>query len=682
MVKRVLILIVLLLSVAGLLLAYNESARQGASDDSASLSGVWVWVKDSDGQTPVKGAVVTLLFNAQGTLDFSAFKPGQEVEDHGRWSVAGQTRDGGLISLELAEMGIKVEGKPYRLNGDVLTLPFTIVNQVPGTSEWHRRASKPVNTDDFIAVAYDVYERALESGASDEAAADAAVNALSNGEFALDARRTAPATFFAWNKSSQGQGYSGVLYAAEPLPLAAAKKARLAKVKANAPKTGLIVRKERGGRVYYILLKFKMPKSDEFKTQSPELPIQAGNFVKDPRTHLYMQPGPGRSDPAKPTAALLFPMNSQKNYRKGRYFVFKNLGEDPAVLNKQFLRAGYNQGDIKVAVDAQVTPKVIADVLSANPGTFYISTHGVQFTLEDGSPGFMMASGTKVVPKAGQSLDDALVQAVQSLGLPEYLLDSLSPVTLPTDRFDHDVFLGVSNPFFEALRAHGGWDMSRSLVYLDACESTALPEPKAGPVPADKVPATVRLFQAKALIGWKTTSDPFVGVRYSQHFFRQAVRKTHSAREIWDHIWRVLTTRRSMYQEDKDLDSNYASERAALASEVKIFDAYGSNQQPYERLTDVVHWLVWLGRWNQDPEKAAWNLESCFKDVWKNGKKGRLGTSPLCNEGYLGSHIPLADEVKEARQLLNGLPEGIVGERWTLADKLAYLKPVGTPYDR
>lgn len=682
MAKRVLILIVLLLSGAGLLLAYNESVRAAAADDFPSLSGVWVWVKDSDGQTPVKGAVVTLLFNAQGSLDFSAFKPGEEVEDHGRWSVAGQTRDGGLISLELAEMGIKVEGKPYRLSGDVLTLPFTIVNQVPGTSEWHRRASKPVNTDDFIAVAYDVYEKALESGASDEAAADAVVNALSNGEFALDVRRTAPTAFFARNKSSQGQGYSGVLYAAEPSPVPAPKKkARLAEVKANDQKSGLIVRKERGGRVYYILLKFKMPKSDEFETQSPELPIQAGNFAKDPRTHLYMLPGPGRSDPDKPTAALLFPMNSQKNFRKGRYFVFKDLGEDPAVLNRQFLRAGYNQGDIKVAVDAQVTPKLLADVLSANPGTFYISTHGMQIKKEDGSPGFMMASGTKVVPRAGQSMDDALVQAVRGLGLPEYLLDSLSQVTLPTDRFEYDVFLGVANPFFEALRAHGGWDMSRSLVYLDACESTALPKPKAGPVPADKVPATVRLFQARTLIGWKTTSDPFVGVRYSQHFFRQAVRKTHSAREIWDHIWRVLTTRRSMYQEDKDLDSDSARERAVLASEVKIFDAYGSDQRPYARLTDVVHWLVWLGRWNQDPEKASGNLESCFKNAWSIKKKG-LGTSPLCNAGYLGSHRPTADEVKEARQLLNGLPEGIVGGRWTLADKLAYLKPVGTPYDR
>jgi hypothetical protein len=674
--KRAIILILLLLSGAGLLLACGDTARPGAPDDSASVAGVWVWVKDSDGQTPVKGAVITLLFNAQGTLDLSAFKPGEEMEDHGRWSVSNQTQAGGLISLELPEFGIKVEGKPYRLNGDVLTLPFTIINQVPGTSEWRRQVAKPVNSDDFIAVAYDVYEKALESGASDEAAADAVMNALSGGEFALDIRRTAPAVFFAGNRSPRGLGYSGILYAAEPgLPLPA-KKARLAKVKANAQKTGLIVRKERGGRVYYIFLKFKMPKSAEFKAQSPDLPIQAGSFAKDPRTHLYMQPGPGRSDPAKPTAALLFPMNSQKNFRKGRYFVFKNLGEDPAVLNKQFLRAGCNQADINVAVDAQVTPKLVADLLSANPGTFYISTHGMQSETEDGSPAFVMATGTKVAPKAGQSLEDALVKAVQSLGLPDYLLETLSPATIPTDRFDYDVFLAVSNPFFEAMRAHGGWDMSRSLVYLDACESTAPPEPKAG-----TVPAAVRLFQAEALIGWKTTSDPFVGVRYSQHFFRQAVRKTHSAREVWDHIWRVLTTRRSMYQEDKDLDSDSASERAALAAEVKIFDAYGSDQKPYARLTDVVHWLVWLGRWNQDPEKASGNLESCFKAAWSIKKKG-LGISPLCNAGYLGSHSPTAAEVKEARQLLNGLPEGVAGGRWTLADKLPYLKPVGTPYDR
>jgi len=249
-------------------------------------------------------------------------------------------------------------------------------------------------------------------------------------------------------------------------------------------------------------------------------------------------------------------------------------------------------------------------------------------------------------------------------------------VTIPTDRWEYDVFLGVSNPFFEALRTHGGWDMSRSLVYLDACESAAKPDPKVG-----SVPPAVNSFKAGAFIGWRTTSDPFAGVRYSQHFFRQAVRKTHSAREIWDHIERIIKTRKSMYQEDKDLDSDDLNERASLAKEAENFAAYGSDQKPYERLTDVVHWLVWLGRWNQDPEMASANLESCFRDAWSK-RKGGLGISPLCNAGYLGSHSPTAAEVKEARQLLNGLPEGIVGGRWTLADRLPYLNPVGTPYDK
>ncbi len=667
-----------LILAAGLLISAPPPARAQDADAAQSLLGTWVWNRDSDGQTPVKGAVITMLLKPQGLVDFSAFRPGEEVEDHGRWSAAAATPGGGKISLELPEMGIKVEGKPYILKGDALTLPFTIINQVPGTSEWRRQEAKPVNPDDFIAVAYDVYERALEAGADDDSAAEAAAATLENQEFPEDIARAVGIDGFVQAKPLHGRSTAGMLFAAEasPLPPPARRKAKLAQVKLNKQKSGLAIRKEKHGRVYYILLKFKMPKLAEFKTQSAAGPIVPGFFANDPRTHLYMQPGPGRSDPPQHTAALFFPMNTQKNFRKGRYFVFKNLGEDPAVLRKQLLRGGYADAQIQVSVDAEASPKLIAEALAKNPGVFYISTHGMEIPMPDGGSGFVMASGTKVKQREGQSLEQALIQAVQALNLPTDLQETLSPVTLPTDRFDYDVFLGCANPFFEALRARGSWDMSQSLVYLDACESTANSGGQAG-----TSPPAVNLFKAKALLGWRTTSDPWVGVRYSQHFFRQAVRKAHTAREIWDHMARTIKTRKSMYQEDKDLDSADATERQKLAEEIEIFEGYGSDLKPYQRLTDVVHWLVWLGRWNQNPEKASGNLKSCYKDAWSKKKKG-LGISPLCTAGYLGSHAPTAEEVKEARQLLNGLPEGAVGGCWTLADKIPYLHPVGTPYDK
>jgi hypothetical protein len=678
MTKRVLILIFCLGVSAHFVLPMPHSAAIRSSDTPASLLGAWVWIKDSDGQAPVMGAAVTLLFGPQGTLDLFAFRPGEEIKDHGCWSVQRAALEGGTISLELPEIGVKVDEKPYRLKGDILRLPFTLINQVPGTSEWRRQAGQPVNQDDFIAVAYDVYQKALEAGADDDAAAEAAAAALQSGEFALDLRSTDSLGSFAALKPDSRMRYSGLLYAAEPAPAPSPKpkKARLAQVKLSPQKSGLIVRKERGGRIYYIWLKFKMPKSGEFRERSAGNPLTPGFFVKDPRTHLYMQPGVGRSDPARHTAVLLFPMNSQKNFRRGQYFVFKNNGEDPAVLRKQLLRAGTSEADITVKVDAEVTPKVIADSLVANPGLFYISTHGLEIIFEDGSSGYMLISGTKAVPKPGQTLEEALVQAVSALGLPGHLAETLSPGTLSTGRLEYEVFLACGNPFFDALRQHGGWDMSGSLVYLDACESTANSGGQAG-----TAPYPVRIFQAKAFLGWRTTNDIRVAARYSQHFFRQAVRKTHSAREIWDHMWRVVTTRQSMYEEDKDLDSEDIRIREKLAAEIKNFEAFGSDQKPYQRLTDVVHWLVWLGRWNQDPEKASGNLESCYKDAWSKKKKG-LGISPLCTAGYLGRHAPTAAEVNEARHLLNGLPQGAPGGRWTLADKIPYLHPVGTPYDK
>ena len=110
------------------------------------------------------------------------------------------------------------------------------------------------------------------------------------------------------------------------------------------------------------------------------------------------------------------------------------------------------------------------------------------------------------------------------------------------------------------------------------------------------------------------------------------------------------------------------------------FVVFGDDGKPYPKLgalypgkgtTDGVAWLLWLGRWNQDPEKGAENLRSCFDTCWKQGKRG-LGISDLCRAGYRGKLKPLAEEVKEARQLLAGEPRPIPGGRFTLADTLDY----------
>jgi len=99
--KRIFAVSIFLLANAWFFMLPGETTRTDSPADSPSVLGTWIWAKDSDGQTPVKGSVISILFQPQGAVDFSAFRPGEEVEDHGQWSVTGATSNGGSISLEL-----------------------------------------------------------------------------------------------------------------------------------------------------------------------------------------------------------------------------------------------------------------------------------------------------------------------------------------------------------------------------------------------------------------------------------------------------------------------------------------------------------------------------------------------------------------------------------------------------
>jgi hypothetical protein len=624
----------------------------------SSLAGRWVWVKDSDGTVPAPGAECTLFFitaGTVGTVDLNCIAPDSDFYDYGTFSVTGAVANGSAITLALPGVPISVAAAPYSRSGERLTLPFVLINDAQGTSEWVKQAPLPADSPDFVAVAFDAYEQAIAHGADDAAAAEAAAAALRSRSFPL-------------------QGPIAPIGAAEQTPAAAP----LKNVTLNAQKT-LLTAKDENGRVYYIWLKYTQPLRTPFRTQPPTAPLSDGFFANDPRTHLYMKPSSGPNDPLNHKAALLFPFHTQRVFQPRGFapFSFSAEGEDPAVLNKQMLRAGYQDANITLALDGDVTPKVIMDTLLQNPGVFYISTHGVATKTAAGTGDHIIALGQKFEPKTGETFDQARSRTLADQGIPDYLWPGVVVVELRVDRFKYQEFLALTGDFFKALRANNpNWTMQRSLVYVDACESTA----------NTSLPQHLR---AAAFIGWRETSDPFVTVRYSQHFFRNLVRKTHSAREVWDETWRVLMTRQQFYEEDAGLDHAENDKRVKLIESNRIYDAYDADGKPYKHLgdqlypdtrPDVVFWLVWLGRWSLNPNTASNNLQSCYDQYWSKGQAGGLA-SPLCNSGKLGSHLPTANEVKEARQLINGSPPSIRGGRWTLADKLAYADPFSGPMD-
>lgn len=627
------------------------------------LKGYWKWIGDSDGTTPSQGAECVLAFYNSQIVDLNCSMPNEDYSDSGVFTVENSTFAGGKISLELPDTGISIHSTAYTIANQLLTLPFTLINGVEGTSQWKVFPKPEIDSQDFVAVAFDAYNTALLDGASEGWAAETAVAALQQREFVQE--ETTSNLLVSYSPGSPPPETR--IMVSKPLK----------SVILNEKKTVITVKKE-NGRVYFILLNQKGPMRPDYSTAPPEKPLAPGFFSNDPRTQLFMKPNRGPDDPVQHTALLLFPMLSLKQFKDGKTFSFKGYGEDPEVLRKYLLQAGYPAEGITAKVDDEVTINLIAAELLKNPGVFYITTHSGWVELPGGDRDFVMATGTQVIPRAGQSDDDAGDEAWRNLHLPDYLSNiPLITTAVETGRFQHALFLCIGKDFFQALTATGKWDMSHSLVYLDACASTAV----SGSNPA-ATPIAVDYFKAAALVGWKANSEARVSIGYSQHFFGNLARKTHSVREVWDETRRVLKSRQWIYDEDKFLDNENVRIRELMVDKNDDYEVFGLDGKRYHYLgdgyysntkPDIVFWLVWLGRWNQDADIAAQNLLSCYNNVWKKGGGG-LGAGPLCNAGIVGSHSPTENEVKEARQLINGQPGPIPGGRWTLADQLPYSK--------
>lgn len=101
----------------------------------AAPTGTWRLVRESDGQTPKKGATVTLTFSG-GTVSLKAVMPGETVTDSGTCTVSGN-----LITVRFNEMGFGCDRASFTLNGNQLTLPFKVLSEGAGSSVWSKGGS-------------------------------------------------------------------------------------------------------------------------------------------------------------------------------------------------------------------------------------------------------------------------------------------------------------------------------------------------------------------------------------------------------------------------------------------------------------------------------------------------------------------------------------------------------------
>jgi hypothetical protein len=100
------------------------------------ITGTYLLVRDSDGQTPKNNATVTITFRGgkTGTLAVSAVQPRETVTDNGRYGIIGNR-----ITMQFDEMEWGAQSKPFSLVGCTLTLPFRAFGGA-GTSTWTKQS--------------------------------------------------------------------------------------------------------------------------------------------------------------------------------------------------------------------------------------------------------------------------------------------------------------------------------------------------------------------------------------------------------------------------------------------------------------------------------------------------------------------------------------------------------------
>lgn len=106
-----------------------------------TLSGKYILVKESDGQVPKTGAVISITFIANGSFSFTAKMPGTTVTDKGSYKISGSN-----IEISFKEMEQGKQSGAYSLEDGTLILPFKMLKNVKGNSTWQKEGTTADNT--------------------------------------------------------------------------------------------------------------------------------------------------------------------------------------------------------------------------------------------------------------------------------------------------------------------------------------------------------------------------------------------------------------------------------------------------------------------------------------------------------------------------------------------------------
>jgi hypothetical protein len=629
-----------------------------------SISGVYVWVKDSGGGAPKPKAVVALDFAAAGQVTAIASQPDERWTSEGTYALKN-----GRLDLDLPELGWKAQAAPFKLDKAGLTLPFQVLTDKAGTSSW--RQARPSRLPGLRALA--AFDEAIGEGLRGEAARDRVMDIL---------------------RREYGAPTAGDPAAEPPGPgPRAARSTDGPIIKVDKDYRNLFLSYDDGGPHETIMLQSFLRDEPERKP----IPLKIHPIGADPRTQRRDKPVNSEDNPKKLVAWLLNPNWTSSFYSyngpvfdaggaertikvKGRTDSSKNYGIDPISHQKVLEWAGYM---VKTARDGDVTLKRIVEALRDEPGALILSGHG---TLSDRGlrkslavprdiPVFMTGvilydywesfdkEREKEIPVFRDEMRRRMDEQVEAVK--EYFPDLPEPgnerryeildhyfrnLWMPLSKSTGQVWLGFTSDFLALVRAHDGLDFSRSLVFLSSCDSATNAE-------------GAMALRPKVYFGYSGTEYIRGATRIEKYLVAALARPTVSAREAYTRAFIVLGNKVWFHPEDQHL----ANLVLAGPNGILAFKAYGNETALpvkkdldeslslalYTPYNSVTFWLMFLNRWATDLGEGRAALERCFDTFWKEKKRPSVGEI-YCQQGVVGNHDPEEQEVADATLAVTG----------------------------
>ena len=591
-----------------------------------SFIGHYLFLKDSDGSVPKKEARITLKLHGDGTAYLLAVQPGERLESWGRYQVKGNKMD-----ISFYDLGKKADQASYDFDGYNLTLPFLVINDGPGSSQWEKikYPDNPLHDGQIYL------EHLLSKEMGNKEAAQKVISFLKHQKGVNNVYVTDD-----WQNITIDYGNPRVKF--------------LISSQSRPPSVFNLQGKSEKEHQGKNIFDFLVPKAHaQFLFPDLLLKKASRQDILEKRFLAWLAHEP------EPIQLFDAPLTKKAVAITSPFYYHQWQAQEDELKEYDIIDRPYLYGAALYLQDAgyEVDNKGWVNILelrdyirifTTDYGVIYWHTHGMWASKNDRDPPTVWLSlGTPSLKIPGDTADDVRNRYIL------YLREQFEGTGYNHIDFDaHDCFLVdidtgsllVSAKFIEKLDN----DYSDGLVFLEACHSAHdLSFRKA--------------FNSKAFLGFTDTAYFPGGEMLSHDFFLCLSKKTRTAREAYDFSWGYVKHKtRSGYiggYEEYTVAVDVTLDRYKLYMKGSDAPQLCGPGGQFEGLSSEVHAMLMQARKfaARDPDRSIEGeieqLMKCFTEYWFPGNSDAL-KSPYCHGARVGE--PTIEDVRMAQGILGG----------------------------